>query len=198
MRKIAQIIPFLLFITLTQSALQAQVRVRDNSQPEAKESSSFASHLWYGGNVGLGYSGGSYASLFQIGVSPMVGYKIFEPFSIGPRVSITYSAYRENYTGSVQKANTVSWSVGAFARYKIIRSIFLHTEAELENTPIYTSAKGKLEVLRRQRNNFYLGGGYNSSAGLFGYEILLLYNLNQPDNDVQSPFNIRFGFTYNF
>lgn len=178
--------------------LHAQVREVDPNVTEEPAKSTFASRLWYGGNLILGYSGGNYESLFQVGISPMVGYKVFEGLSIGPRASIIYSAYRLDLGTEVDKSNTVSWAVGVFARYKIIRSIFVHTEAELEDTPIYLFNGSALEVFRRQRNNFYVGGGYNSGQGAFGYEIMLLYNLNQPDNDVESPFDIRVGFTYNF
>lgn len=199
MKKIIQIATFLFIATICQSTLYAQVREVDPTVTEEPAKSTFASRLWYGGNLILGYSGGNFESLFQVGISPMVGYKVFEGLSIGPRASIIYSAYRLDLGTEVDKSNTVSWAVGVFARYKIIRSIFVHTEAELEDTPIYLFNGSTLEVFRRQRNNFYVGGGYNSSqGGGFGYEIMLLYNLNQPDNDVESPFDIRVGFTYNF
>lgn len=199
MRKIAQIFTLVCFLATCQTTVHAQVRVRDNSQSSTKKSNSFASRLWYGGNVGLGLSSNTFESIFQINLSPMVGYKIFDQFSIGPRASITYTNYRYKFGGGdVSSANPVSFSFGAFTRYKIIRSIFAHGEYEFENTPFFSfDNNGDIEVIRRQRNNTYIGAGYNA-GDLFGYEILLLYNLNQPENDVDSPFRIRFGFTYNF
>lgn len=194
--KIMTLVGFALL--LFQTVLTAQVRVETvEEKPQAENS--FASHLWYGGNVGLGFSGTSYQSLFQIGVSPMVGYKITPQFSIGPRVSFTYSHYRYNFGGGdVQTANPVTWSAGAFARYKVFRTIFAHAEYEFENSPIFSlSNNGDLEVLRDQRTNTYIGAGYNSGER-FGYEILVLYNFSLPENTVESPFDIRFGFTFNF
>ena len=47
------------------------------------------------------------------------------------------------------------------------------------------------------RFNPNVGVGYNS-GGLVGYEIMLLFTLNQPANTLQQPFDIRIGFTYNF
>ncbi len=200
MRKILQIVAFILFtLSLSASVLSAQVRVRTGQEERSQQNSSFATRLWYGGNVGLGFSSSSYQSLFQVGVSPMVGYKFFEEFSFGPRASIFYSHYRYNFGGSdVQTANPITWTAGVFTRYKILRTIFAHGEYEFENSPVFTIGNnGNLEVLRDERTNIYLGGGYNSGER-FGYEIMVLYNLNQPENTVDSPFRIRFGFTYNF
>ncbi len=182
----------LLFLFFWQLPVQAQHR---NSK--SKSQSEFASKLWYGGGLGLGFSGGGNQSLFQLGVSPMVGYKIIEPFSIGPRVNLLYSHYRVNFLGNVETANAFSWSVAAFARYKFLRNIFGHVEYEFENAAVFSYGIDGLETLRRERNNFYIGAGYNS-GGVWGYEILLLYNTLQPENDLNPPFTFRIGFTKNF
>ncbi|MFN7117878.1 MAG: hypothetical protein ACK4TA_13845 [Saprospiraceae bacterium] len=200
MRKVSQIIALVIFaFVINHATLDAQVRVRDNSAEQTKPKNNFASHLWYGGNIGLGFSSNSFQSLFQIGLSPMVGYKLFDQFSVGPRVSFFYSHYRYNFGGGdVQTANPITWTAGAFARYKLFRTIFAHAEYEFENSPVFTiGGSGDLEVLREQRTNTYLGAGYNSGER-FGYEIMVLYNLSLPENSVESPFDIRFGFTYNF
>lgn len=197
-RVLKTIILVLFTLFLCQSALEAQVRV-ERMEDKPKEKSSFTSQLWYGGNIGLGFSSTSFQSLFQIGISPMVGYKITPQFSIGPRVSIFYSHYRYNFGGGdVQTANPITWTAGAFARYKIFRTIFAHAEYEFENSPVFAQgSNGDLQVLREQRTNTYLGAGYNSGER-FGYEILVLYNLSLAENSIESPFDIRFGFTYNF
>ena len=44
---------------------------------------------------------------------------------------------------------------------------------------------------------FTSGAGYNS-GGLWGYEIMILYNANQPENTIDSPFEYRIGFTYKY
>ncbi|MDX1940580.1 MAG: hypothetical protein SFU99_08510 [Saprospiraceae bacterium] len=183
----------LIVISLIQSVGQAQSRSRENDRRQSE----FASRLWYGGGLALGFSSSGNESLFQLGLSPMVGYKIFEPFSIGPRVNLLYSHYRINFSGDVEKADAVSWSAGVFSRYKIIRNIFAHIEYEFDNAAVFSYGLDGLETLRRERSNFYVGGGYNS-GGTWGYEILLLYNTLQPENDINPPFSFRIGFTHNF
>lgn len=159
------------------------------------------SKLWYGGGFTLGFSANSFQSLFQIGVSPMVGYKITPKFSAGPRASFVYNNLRVQSGNQVLSANPISWDAGVFARYKIIPIIFAQIEYQFENdVQGFNIVNGSdLEPVRIQRSNFLAGLGYSSSGGsLLGYEILLLYNTTLPSNVIESPFVIRIGFTYNF
>ena len=165
------------------------------------ESGGFAHKLWYGGGFNLNFSGNSFQSLFQIGISPMVGYKIAEPFSIGPRVAVQYNYLRvNNGGGQILKSSPITWSAGAFARYKVFQNFFGHLEFEYQNAVInYAFVPNGLEPIRRTQNNYFLGGGYNSGNGILGYEIYLLYNVNLPETNLdQSPIVLRFGITYNF
>ncbi|MEY2950329.1 MAG: hypothetical protein RLZZ248_1530 [Bacteroidota bacterium] len=160
----------------------------------------FEEKIWYGGGFNLGFSGSSFVSLFQLGISPMVGYKFTPQWSAGPRISLTYSYYSaRTANGGKDNAQPISYAGGIFTRYKVIPAIFLHAEAELANEALVYSGVSQIEVQRRTRENVYLGVGYNSAGGNgFGYEILLLYNLNMPQNIIESPFDIRFGFNYKF
>ena len=56
-----------------------------------------------------------------------------------------------------------------------------------------------LPTRRIRFDNFYLGGGFNSSVpNGIGYELMILFNLNQVENTVALPFILRFGITYRF
>jgi hypothetical protein len=169
----------------------------------------FASKLWYGGGFNLGFSGNNYYNLFNLGVSPMVGYKVFPSFSVGPRFSLQYTYIKGIGTdGNIHKVQPISFSYGVFARYKFLRSLFAHVEYEHENAEFpyfngpylyYDASLAKIATERVSWDNVYVGLGYNSSGGNgFGYEIMLLYNVTQPANSFDLPFDIRFGFTYNF
>lgn len=167
------------------------------------ESGGFAHRLWYGGGFTLGFSGNSFTSIFQFGVSPMVGYKITNEFSVGPRLSLLYLLYRSE-TGTVdgvQTANLFNYGLGAFTRYKITRSIFAHLEYGFDNeveTVNYNPTTRDWDTNRRLQNNAFVGGGFNDGNGIWGYEIYLLYNVLQEDNTLNIPFDFRFGLTYNF
>ncbi len=165
------------------------------------ESGSFAHRLWYGGGLTLFFTGNS----FNIGVTPMVGYKITDQISVGPRFKIDY--YQEKLYGEFNYKST-SWGTGLFTRGKLFQNVFAHVEYEYENleVPDYIG-NGQLQLdpndpndiltERENRNNFHLGLGY-TSGGLVAYEIMVLYNVLESDSSERLPWDLRFGFTYNF
>ena len=161
--------------------------------------------VWYGGSMQLGFGGNQNYSQFVIGVTPMMGFKIKKtPFSVGPRVGVTYMSLKGTGSdGKVHRANLPAYTTSAFARVKFLQMFFLHTEYELEwKREAFVDNFGRLvidsddKVLtdKTQRDNFYVGAGYNSG----GYEIMVLYNLNIPENSLEQPFSFRGGFTWNF
>lgn len=199
------------FVTITQTDAYGQRKNRSSDVDQYfDESGSIAHRLWYGGGFNLGFSGNGGFSAFVLGVSPMMGFKVFEDndnFSIGPRLSLEYSYFRglgnDNQTHSVQP---LSYAFGVFTRYKVLGNFFAHVEGEFENRQLVITDFGNRFIIgvdgdpvteRDPRQNFYLGAGYNS-GGLFAYEILAIYNVLEPDDSLLLPFDIRFGFTYKF
>lgn len=173
------------------------------------ESGSIATRLWYGGGFNLGFSGTSGFSAFSLGISPMVGYKVFENnsnFSVGPRANLDYSYYKGTGTDNqIHSVQSISYSLGLFARYKVFSNFFAHAEVEQENREsiamvsnlFVIGTDGKPLTQRDPRQNLYLGAGY-TSGGVLAYEVLIIYNALEPSNSVNLPFDIRFGFTYKF
>jgi len=200
-----------LIFFLASAPAQAQKSKKRSSSGVSEyldDKGNFASHLWYGGNFNLGLSGNSYYNLFNIGISPMVGYKIIDPLSVGPRVSLQYN-YIKGYgtDGNIHKVHPISYSLAVFTRFKFFRSIFAHLEYEYENAEVpyfsgpylfYDATLAKIATERISRDNLYIGAGYNASNGGFGYEILLLYNALSSGSSLELPFLLRFGITYNF
>lgn len=181
---------------------------KSSKTDEYFDESGFVNNLWYGGNFTLGYSGGNTQSLFAFGLSPMVGYKVVgDVVSVGPRVGFEYNHYRVKSGGVVFKTSPLSYSAGVFARVKALPNLFAHFEYEYENTESTDPdedgflevdfQKGEIITERVPYDNVYIGAGYHS-GGLVGYELLLLYNINQPATTVANPWDIRFGITYKF
>lgn len=204
MKKILQlsVLIFAVLLCFNNDAFAQRKKKKKKSETDEyfDESGGFAHRLWYGGNFTLGFSGGNISSVFQLGISPMVGYKLTDQLSVGPRISLLYTYYKtELAPNDIQSQDPLTYGIGAFARYKAFSNLFAHIEYEFENEANFVILNGDLEVLTREQNNFFLGAGYNSnSGGPWGYEILLLYNLLLPENTVEVPFSLRFGFTYNF
>ncbi|MEO1623734.1 MAG: hypothetical protein AAFV25_01155 [Bacteroidota bacterium] len=217
MKKIVQLTTLFLLCFLIVGLNDADAQRSRNSRKRTSkndqyfdESGSLKSRLWYGGGFNLGFSGGNNINVFNIGLSPMVGYKIIEPVSIGPRVGIQYSSIKGiGSDGRTYKLRPISYSVGIFSRFKAFQNLFAQVEYEFESTENFFTEGSVLgtvlavrggEVLkqRENRDNFYIGGGYNSGNGIFGYEIVLLFNLIDNGNNIELPIDLRFGFTWNF
>lgn len=177
---------------------------------ESETTFHLAEHLWYGGGGTLNFSGGNNFNYFIFGLSPMVGYKIIEPVSVGPRFSFSYNYIKgQGNDGMFYKTQPISYSIAAFTRFKFLRSFFAHAELEYESRKVFyvdpfgylliDYITGEIVTDRITRENAYLGLGYNSgSPNGWGYEILVLYNLLVSENSYELPFNIRVGMTYRF
>lgn len=166
-----------------------------------KDEYSLKSHLWYGGNFGLGFNGYLGGSIFSLELSPMVGYKIWGPFSAGPRLGFQYSSFKEQ---GIKAVNLFSFEPGLFARARIYGPIFAHLEAANEYAQYpdyYDPAINTYTKATSQYFNQYIGLGYNTGSSTGGgTELLVLYNVAaaQDPNYPYAPFNLRFGFTWKF
>lgn len=195
---------FLLFFSATlltaQDDRDRREERREHPERQAKkELTGFASRLWYGGGVSIGFSGFNGASVFSLGLSPMVGYKIYGPFSAGPRVSLYYTSYKQR---GFKALNVFDTEAGIFLRAKVFKGFFLQGEvAQQWGNDIYQDfSTGELFKQKNEFSNQYLGAGYNFGDGNVGSEIGIYYNVAAASdvNSSQSIWQPRFGFTWKF
>jgi len=194
-------------LILSTGALTAQSSRNRDSQKKndkkEKESSSLKERLWYGGGFSLNFYGYNGGNVFTVGVAPMVGYKIIEQVSVGPRVSFIYSSLK--YPG-YKALGLTDTEVGAFVRARVFRGFFV--QAEIANQWTQEPDNDRAPVNNRifkesfQRINQYLGAGYNfgNGEGGVGSEIGIYYNLAVANdiNGYANPLGFRLGFTWNF
>lgn len=132
----------------------------------------------------------------------MVGYKFNDWFSAGPRVEVQWytGRFREFGTGPVYKFNVVNLGGGLFARAKFLQQFFAHAEYGLIQ---YTYPVGintndnRIETESQTIDQFLVGAGI-SFGGVFSSEFSVLYNLLAPEDTIDLPIVLRYGFTYNF
>ncbi len=202
---------FVFCIGITTADAQRRKK-RKKKKPEQdeyfEEGNNFAYRLWYGGGFNLGFSGNNVYNIFNIGISPMVGYKVTDAFSFGPRVGINYSFIKgTGADGRTKSVEPLDYSVGLFSRYKILPAVFAHVEYGFESVQqVFEAGNGFLAVdqsgdvitIRDDRSNFFIGAGY-SSGGIVSGEISILYNVLSDSEDINDfPWDFRFGITYNF
>lgn len=203
MRKFVFVIFSLLLLTFVFviNADAQNMKVKKNSKSSKKVERKFSDRLWYGGSLILNYYGQSNYTVFTLGVTPMVGVKLFDEFSVGPRVGFRLDNYRLNTGSKIDKLPLFEFSEGVFARYKFLNVVFAHAEfnfTQFQYVSPYLSPTGELQKLNANTQNAYLGLGYNSGMGQIGTEIYVLYNFLEDKNSVAQPFDIRFGVTYKF
>jgi hypothetical protein len=145
----------------------------------------FSERLVYGGNFGL-----AFGDQTLIDLSPTIGYRLSNQFTIGTGISYKYSQIKD-YTLDMNSGKWYDYSSnvigGSFwARYHIIENVFAHVEVEqLQINYNYTSVNGS-EPTKIKDNagvtSVLVGGGYRQPLGNRVYfNILLLYNLNETD-----------------
>lgn len=166
---------------------------------QAPRSDRFGDNLWFGGGLQLGFTGGTFQSFFNIGLSPMVGYKLNNTFSVGPRVAFSYNSFKQRNTTSDFTSNYFTWAAGIFGRARIINPFFAHVEYSLESDVIGFNPTTN-DPVRRNRGVPYIGAGYSPfNPGGASSEILVLFRLNQQAQFIaESPFVIRAGINFNF
>ncbi len=177
---------------------QAEAQRRRHKKKEPKPAYYFKDHLWYGGGFSLGFAGQSGASVFNFGLSPIVGYKFGKIFSAGPRVDINVTTGRAQTFSGVDAFTYADYGVGIFTRAKFLPYLFAHLEAGYKNYGIPVVGS-EVEILRYDRDVLQLGLGYtNGGEGQLGVEYLLLYDFLFPKDSPQLPIEFRIGLNYNF
>lgn len=146
-----------------------------------KEKSDFASRLYFGGSFVL--SLGSYTS---IGIWPLVGYKVTPKLSFGLQPGYEYLKYDSYYGGSYETSN---YGGRAFARYRIIPQVYVHTEYAAINYEIESRLpSGQIEDTREWVSFLFLGGGLSQKVGgnVYAYIQVLFDVLNDENSPYRS------------
>jgi hypothetical protein len=186
----------ILLFMASQSAQAQYRRVREREKEEKKEDNKLASKIWYGGGVNIGFGGFNGTSTFALGLSPMVGYRVVGPLSVGPRFAFDFISYKRR---GFPSENLTSYDLGVFARVRVFQGLFL--QGEVSNQWYQDLDPLAFVKFNDQRVNRRLGAGWNfGQPGGAGSEISVLYNFSLANeiNTWQNPIEYRFGFTWKF
>lgn len=138
--------------------------------------------FYFGGNIGL-----QFGTITAIQISPLVGYKITERFSLGGIFTYIYAKQRFIPGYSV-------YGLAPFARFMITEDFFATGEVSFLNTAQFRSGYEE----RIWTTLPMLGGGYLVRFGnRGGMMVTVLYNFNNRNpNSIYGPFVIRTGFFF--
>jgi len=152
--------------------------------PPPAASSPPPSKIYYGGSVTL-----SFGDATQVGIFPMIGYKISPKFSLGGEVGYEYV----NYDDIDESSH--NFGGGVFGRYRFIPQLYGHAELDLVSYDI-PALSG--ESSREAVPFLLLGGGYvhqvSPRTSLFA-EVLVdvLQDENSPYDDWEPILSIGVG-----
>lgn len=180
-----------------------------NSEYFDESGGDITDRLWYGADVTLNFGSFNGTSGFVWGLSPMVGYKITDDFSAGPKISFLNNIQKSNNGGGQDLTlNTINYGGGIWTRHKIFQNYFVHGEFEFINEEFGLVSGGrfltdpqtnKVQTIRETNAHYYLGGGYGGSGGQgFGFTATILWDFSQEFTSQSIPIVYRLGITYNF
>lgn len=143
--------------------------------------------IYFGGYVNL-----SFGTYTVIGVEPMIGYKITPKLSLGFKIRYDYISDKRyeptrnysNYGGSI------------FARYRILKPLYLHTEYSAINYEYYKPISS--DSNREWVPFLFVGAGYSQKMGgkaWLNVQILfdVLQSSNSPYNDWEPFYSVGVG-----
>lgn len=146
--------------------------------------------VYVGGGFGLGFTN----TVDYVAVSPNLGYRITQRWSLGVGVSYQYRNYK------IYKLKTNDWGGSIFTRYRVFNPFFLHTEYEYINYDYINPTD--LSKTRKGYSSILAGGGITQPITRNAvFVISALYNLTYSDLDpgpYNSPWNIRIGISAGF
>jgi hypothetical protein len=151
--------------------------------------------------VGLGYSSYYGLSNFNFSISPAIGYRVSDRFSIGPGISYAYNYYGEdNGRGGTASVSTSSFGVKGFAQFMVINQFFVHAEYEVTRAELLAFDQRGVYVgnVTRSVQTPLAGVGYRSQiSNRAAADIVLLYNFQDNYNSIYPNPVIRFNFLFN-
>ena len=170
-----------------------------NSEYFDESGQAIGDRLWYGADALINFGSFFGQSDFVWGIGPMVGYKITDNFSVGPRLSVLNTISKRNIGGIEQSINLLDFGGGIFARHKILGTYFIHAEFEtLSEEFAAFDALGEIVTFREANPHYYLGGGYGAGNGTLGFSAYILWDFAEEFDSNNIPIVTRFGITYKF
>lgn len=134
----------------TSNAQDTTDYVRPAPPPEKTgDTRPFRDRIWFGGGLIL-----TFGSVTNIGVSPLMGYKVDRKGKLSAGLGVNYNYFSDNRYTPKYESSTYGWSL--FSRYRVLQPVFLHAEYNAQNYELYNPFG---DEVRREWVPFLLVGG---------------------------------------
>lgn len=116
---------------------------REQERKAAQQHAEQYTKLFVYSGLGLGYSSYYGFSNFNFSISPALGYRVSDRFSIGPGISYAYNYYGQDVqNGGSTSVSTSSVGAKVFAQFMVIDNFFVHAEYESTRAQLLVLAHG--------------------------------------------------------
>jgi hypothetical protein len=131
-------------------------------------STGFWSRFYYGGNIGMVFTDNQ----TQLQISPLLGYRISDQWSVGLQLALEYYTYDYTFNGSVDVAKSTGIGGGLFTRYeapvaflkKLNSGVYLHGEYNnMSNSGSYKHDPSRDG--QQSQHSLLLGAGFYIPVG---------------------------------
>jgi hypothetical protein len=136
--------------------------------------------LWFGGGVSL-----MFGTVTNLGVAPMVGYKIDQKGKWSAGLGLNYFYFKDTRYVVPYESSNYGWSL--FQRYRVIPQAFLHASFNSQNYEIYNPFGDRFQ--REWVPFLMVGGGYAQQLG--GNSYMLFQIAWDVIQDVRSPYGAQ-------
>lgn len=176
---------------------------RKAAQQHAEQYTKFFIYSGFGLSYGSNYY--SDGGVFNVSVSPALGYRINDRISVGPGISYAYT--NQTFGKGNPTLNLNNIGVKGFAQIRVVDQFFIHGEYEVTKAQLplvdannnYIISNNQLLTGSRTVESPLAGVGYRSQIGRrAAADIVLLYNFNDTfNNSIYSNPVVRFNFLFN-
>ncbi|GAB4336752.1 MAG: hypothetical protein OHK0038_15060 [Flammeovirgaceae bacterium] len=160
---------------------------------DKKEEKSSGDKIYFGGNFNL-----LFGTNTIIDISPIIGYRVSDDFSLGGGVIYTYFKRQINSSYSV---SGTGYGGRAFLRYDIQTDILPNSKispyVEYESLNYQFADSNGQKTPRKWYGSLFAGAGIIQPVGKGSLNIFLLYNLTWDEDSIYpTPFVYRMGFNF--
>ncbi len=136
--------------------------------------------IYFGGGGGFNVS----SNQTNISISPQIGYKVTDRYSVGVGIIYQYVKIKQPVDASL---SNFGWSV--FNRFNITNQFFAYAEFERLRFEYFTSFSPE-RTSKSSYNSLLIGGGYSEQlGGRASFNVMALYNILYDESDDARPYN---------
>jgi hypothetical protein len=182
---------------VTKKKTTSSSKSKSKDKKDEGEVNFWTEKMMYGGFINYPAFG---RGIFNMSLSPMIGYKLHKNIAAGLITSVNYT-WARNTVFAQPPINLVDLGIGIFARAKFFDVVLLHADYQRTNYKIPTDlSTTPITVVNYPLTSAKIGIGYLQGFSKWKYEVGIyydaLFDVNKSLRD--NPFEYRAALTYNF